>query len=263
MNLTFFQKTALVCSASQGIGAAICQELAASGCQIIALSRDAEKLKKMIGALPKFKENKFDHDFWSIDIENHQEIIKKIHHELKFRPIDILINNAPGPKSGSIMETHAEDFLKAFNQHVISASEISRAVIPQMMHQKHGRIINIISTSVKTPLDNLGVSNTIRGAMNNFAKTLANEVASANITVNSVLPGATLTPRLEGLLKTWSEKHQISPAQMQKIKEQEIPMKRFARPDEIAKAVVFLASDAASYITGTTLTVDGGRTPCT
>jgi 3-oxoacyl-[acyl-carrier protein] reductase len=175
-------------------------------------------------------------------------------------PVHILINNAGGPKSGPLVDADLDQFLAGFSTHVLASQVMTQAVLPGMRSAGYGRIINIISTSVKQPIAGLGVSNTIRGAMGNWSKTLAGELAADGITVNNVLPGMTTTERLESLFESMSERLKITPeAYAEKVK-QTIPMRRFAEPYEIANAIGFLASPAASYITGTNVVVDGGRT---
>jgi 3-oxoacyl-[acyl-carrier protein] reductase len=171
-----------------------------------------------------------------------------------------LINNTGGPKSGPIVDAEVSEFLAAFNQHLICNHILMQAVVPGMKAAGFGRIINIISTSVKQPLPNLGVSNTIRGAVASWSKTLANELGAFGITVNNVLPGATNTQRLTEIAKVKADKTGESIAEILAEMGQESPMKRIAEPEEVAAAVAFLASPAASYINGINVPVDGGRT---
>lgn len=192
------------------------------------------------------------------------EEVKKIVNQyiLKGNEIQILINNTGGPAAGKIIEEDPQKFLDVFNQHLINNHILSQLVMDGMIAAGYGRIINIISTSVKTPLPNLGVSNTIRGAVANWAKTLANEVAEFGITVNNVLPGATRTGRLESIIQNKAGKTGKEIEEIENEMLQEIPMKRFGEAAEVANVVCFLASPAAGYITGINLPVDGGRTPC-
>ena len=170
------------------------------------------------------------------------------------------MNNTGGPSGGPIINASSEEFNRAFSNHLICNQILAQAVLEGMKISKYGRIINIISTSVKQPLKGLGVSNTIRAAVANWAKTWSNEVAIFGITVNNVLPGATNTDRLHLLMETKAKKTGVSIEQVEKEMIHEIPMKRFAAPEEIACAVAFLASPAAAYITGINIPVDGGRT---
>jgi 3-oxoacyl-[acyl-carrier protein] reductase len=174
----------------------------------------------------------------------------------------ILINNTGGPPAGKISDAKTGEFLQAFNNHLICNHILAEAVLPFMKQEQFGRIINIISTSVKQPLKGLGVSNTIRAAVANWAKTLSLEVAAFGITVNNVLPGATSTARLQGIISNKSEKLKTSSETITQEMLEEIPAGRFAEAEEIAAAVAFLASPAAAYINGINLPVDGGRTGC-
>jgi 3-oxoacyl-[acyl-carrier protein] reductase len=194
------------------------------------------------------------------DFSNNTEVLKAITNLVATHNIHILINNTGGPAAGQIHQANADDFITAYQLHLINNHQLTKAVIPGMQQDNYGRIINIISTSVKIPLANLGVSNTTRAAVASWAKTMANELAPMGITVNNVLPGATNTTRLKTIIqnkatKTDSNQESISAEMMQ-----EIPMKRFGEAHEIAAMAAFLASPAASYITGQSICVDGGRT---
>jgi 3-oxoacyl-[acyl-carrier protein] reductase len=174
--------------------------------------------------------------------------------------VQILINNTGGPPAGPIIEAPEEAFLNAFNQHLICNHILAKAVDPSMRKVRYGRIINIISTSVKIPLKNLGVSNTIRGAVASWAKTMANELGQYNITVNNILTGSTRTQRLQSLIKNTAISSNKSIETVEQEMQEEIPMKRFANASELAAVVAFLASPAASYVNGASIPVDGGRT---
>jgi 3-oxoacyl-[acyl-carrier protein] reductase len=174
--------------------------------------------------------------------------------------LHILINNTGGPAGGPVFSASLDEFESAFTQHLKSNHMLAKAVVPSMKTAGYGRIINIISTSVKQPLDGLGVSNTIRGAVANWSKTLANELGEFGITVNNVLPGATGTERLTQIINNKANKTGKTVEEVTKIMQSAVPVKRFAKPEEIANAVAFLASPAASYINGVNLPVDGGRT---
>jgi 3-oxoacyl-[acyl-carrier protein] reductase len=252
---------ALVCGGSKGIGFASAKKLAEMGADITILSRSIEKLSYAADQLPVTHGSQ-KHNFIALDLGDSMHLGQKIKNLFKDQMYSILVNNSGGPQAGPVTQAEAEDFIKAFQQHVIASHILTQAIIPGMKKNHYGRIINIISTSVKIPLQGLGVSNTIRGAMANWSKTISNELAPFGITVNNVLPGATSTERLDEIiqnksLKTLKDKEVI-------IQEMtgEIPMQRFAKPEEVAAAVGFLASPEASYITGINLPVDGGRTGC-
>lgn len=250
-------KRALVCGASQGIGRAIAHGLALADCQVLALSRSQEKLESAVRGFPGN-----GHIAIVGDLSERQALMKKVENELAKGPIHILINNTGGPPPGAISTATPEAFLKAFEQHILAASDLAQAVLPGMKQSGFGRILNIISTSVKIPIANLGVSNTIRGAMANWAKTLSLEVASFGITVNNILPGFTKTPRLDSLLNGRASKEGKTRDQIEQSLFQSIPAGRFGEPEEVAAAAVFLASSQAAYINGINLPVDGGRTGC-
>jgi len=257
MNLTSqFQlhgKRALVCGASQGIGEACARVLAEAGAEVCLLARRFEPLEEIRQQLPGK-----NHQVLAMDLGSMLEIEERLKPLL---PFHIVVHNAVGPKAGALTDATAEDFLAGIRVHLLSAQKIAQLCIPGMTSDKYGRFINIISTSVKTPLPNLGVSNTIRGAMASWAKTLAMEVGPAGITVNNVLPGYTKTPRLESLRKAAAEMKKVSEAQIEAQWKASVPLARFAEPVEVAMAVAFLASPAAAYISGINLPVDGGRTP--
>jgi 3-oxoacyl-[acyl-carrier protein] reductase len=201
-----------------------------------------------------------NHSFAVADFSKPDEVRIAIDTILQHQPIHVLVNNTGGPPSGLITEAKEEDFLAFFNQHLVNNHLLVKAVLPGMRRRKFGRIINIISTSVKIPLPNLGVSNTIRGAVASWSKTLANEVGQYNITVNNILPGYTQTKRLETLVSQTAKKKKQTVQETEQQMMQDIPMKRFGSPEEIATVAAFLASPAASYINGASIPVDGGRT---
>ncbi|MEP7263811.1 MAG: SDR family oxidoreductase [Bacteroidota bacterium] len=257
MNINLDGKTALVCGSTQGIGKAAAMELASLGAAVILVARNREKLSAVMQELPDVQHAA--HSFLEADFSNITEL-KKALHALEGKTIHILINNTGGPPSGPIVNAKEEEFLQAFNNHLLCNHLLAQTVIPSMKKAGYGRIINVISTSVKIPLKNLGVSNTIRAAVANWSKTMANELATFNITVNNVLPGATHTQRLQSIMENKATSTQVNLDDVQKEMMQEIPMQRFGKPEEIANAIAFLASPAASYITGINLPVDGGRT---
>ncbi len=255
-------KSALVCGGSKGIGYASAVKLAEMGCTVTLLARNEEDLKKAIANLSS--PNGQTHQYIVADGNDLGSLESKVSQKAKEigKPFLILVNNSGGPTAGPISSAKIEEFEAAFRQHLLVNHTLVSILKQGMIDSKFGRIINIISTSVKQPLPNLGVSNTIRAAVANWSKTMANELASFGITVNNVLPGATSTDRLNAIIENKSNKLNISKNTVEEEMINEIPMKRFAQPEEVAAAVAFLASDAASYITGINIPVDGGRTAC-
>ncbi|RMG84149.1 MAG: SDR family oxidoreductase [Bacteroidetes bacterium] len=260
MYLNLTGKNALVGGGSQGLGKACAIELATLGANITLVSRSAEKLSETKKLLDTSLGQK--HDFLVADYSNPDDLQKKVHLLVQTKNIHILINNTGGPPGGPIVQAEPAEFLSAFQNHLICNHLLAQAVLPGMKAGGYGRIINIVSTSVRIPIDGLGVSNTTRGAVAGWAKTLANEVAPFGITVNNVLPGSTETDRLFELLGARAQKAGISFEEEKRNWLSAIPMKRFGKPHEIATAVAFLASPAAAYITGVSLPVDGGKTKC-
>lgn len=259
MEISLAGKTALVCGSTQGIGKAVAIALANMGANIVLLARNQEKLSDLVKKLPCTE--KQTHRFICADFEFPPEVKLAVENFVEIHgAIDILVNNTGGPKGGPITEAKSEELIHAFNSHLLCNHLLATTLLPGMKKSGFGRIINIISTSVKIPLQGLGVSNTIRGAVANWSKTLANEAGQYGITVNNVLPGATNTQRLQSLLKAKSEKTGRTFEELWQDMQDEIPLKRIGTPEEIAAAVAFLASPAASYINGINLPVDGGRT---
>lgn len=259
MNIDLTNKRALVCGSSQGIGRACAIELALLGASVTLFARNKESLDKVIAILDTSKSQQ--HQVLIADFNEPEKVSSVIKNNIKNNGgYEILINNTGGPAPGPANTASAVSFIEAFNLHLITNHHLVQAVIPYMKKQGYGRIINVISTSVKQPLPGLGVSNTIRGAVASWAKTLANELGEFGITVNNVLPGATATGRLEAIIDSKAKKQHISFAQAADNEKALIPMRRFATPEEFAYAAAFLASPSASYITGINLPVDGGRT---
>ncbi|MFQ3214092.1 MAG: 3-oxoacyl-[acyl-carrier protein] reductase [Marivirga sp.] len=260
MDLKIGKKRAIVCGSTAGIGEAIAIGLSKEGAEVILVARDEEKLKKTIRKLKT--DHGQQHTYIIADFSRPEELNEQIRKGIVGKTVHILINNTGGPAGGKASEALTDDYLKAFQQHLICNQYLVKATLPSMREAGFGRIINIISTSVKQPLSNLGVSNTIRGAVANWAKTLANELGEYNITVNNVLPGATLTGRLESILQNRSLQSGRSLEEEAALMQKAIPANRFAEPDEVADAVLFLASERAAYINGVNLPVDGGRLGC-
>ena len=258
MNLSLKDKYAVICGSTQGIGLAIAKELALLGANCTLIARNEEALKAAVLNLNISLGQQ--HGYLVADFSKPTELKKIIESHIQQQPLHILINNTGGPPGGPITEATEEAFLNTFNQHLVCNHILAKAVIPSMKKEGYGRIINIISTSVKIPLKNLGVSNTIRGAVASWAKTMANELGEYNITVNNVLPGFTRTQRLDAIIANMAIAKKITIADVEKEMKQETPMKRFGETAEIAAMAAFLASPAASYVNGTSIPVDGGRT---
>ena len=258
MNLDLTGKNALVCGSSKGIGKATAIELASLGANVTLVARSATIMSDLIQELDTSKNQQ--HDFLQADFSDSDDLQKKLQILTLSKDIHILINNTGGPPGGPILAAAPAAFEQAFHNHLICNQLLVQAVVPGMKTAGYGRIVNIISTSVKMPLNNLGVSNTIRGAVANWSKTLANELGPDGITVNNVLPGYTNTGRLESLIDKWSEQRKTSKEQVIEQLKQNVPLRRFADPAEVGSAAAFLCSPAAAYISGTNVVVDGGRT---
>ncbi len=258
MDLDLTGKHALVLGASQGIGRAAAHELATLGADVTLLARSADALAAVVSTLPRRAGQR--HGFVAADMNDHAGLRARVEAVANATPVQILVNNSGGPPGGPAHAATLDDFRIAFNQHLMAAQIVVQAVLPGMQGSGYGRIVNVISTSVKEPIRNLGVSNTIRGAVANWAKTLATELGPSGITVNNVLPGYTKTQRLEQILaertRTSGEDADTVAARMLAS----VPLGRFAEPGEVAAAIAFLASPAAGYINGVNLPVDGGRT---
>lgn len=259
MNLDLTGKTALVCGSTQGIGKATAEQLARMGANVVLLARNEEALMKVRAGLDT--SNGQNHYFLKADFNFPPEIKTKVESFIEeFGNIEILVNNTGGPAGGLAIDAKIDEYVHAFNMHLVSNQILAQAVVPGMKENGYGRIVNVISTSVKQPLNGLGVSNTIRGAVANWAKTLANELGVYGITVNNVLPGATSTSRLKQIIENKAGKTGVQETEIADEMANEVPMKRFADPEEIANGIAFLVSPAASYINGVNLPIDGGRT---
>lgn len=261
MNIDLTGKKAIVCGASKGIGRAAALELADLGASLTVLARDAQSLAELCGALTAKAGQK--HRFLAVDFRQTQTLQPAVaKHVAENGPFHILVNNSGGPPAGPAHTAKVDDFIAAFSQHLVANQILTQIVIEGMKAEKYGRIINIISTSVKQPIQGLGVSNTTRGAVASWAKTLASELGAYGITVNNVLPGSTDTERLADLMKTRATQSGKSVEDVIRHEKSLIPTGRFGTPQEIAHAIGFLASPAAAYINGINLPVDGGRTGC-
>ena len=260
MDISLLGKNALVCGSSKGIGKASAVVLSQQGANVTLVSRSENKLKAVLNELDTSKGQ--NHDYLVADFSNQDELRQKIENLVAQKNINILVNNTGGPPGGPIVDATSEAFLDAYHKHLVCNHLIATTVIPGMENSGYGRIINIISTSVKSPLIGLGVSNTTRGAVASWAKTLSNEIGIKGITVNNVLPGFTSTGRLDEIIQNKSKKTGKTVEETVNGMKSTVPMARFADPSEVANAVGFLASPAASYITGISIPVDGGRTKC-
>ncbi|MBT8195311.1 MAG: SDR family oxidoreductase [Bacteroidia bacterium] len=256
MKIELSGKTAVVCGSTQGIGKASAMELSKAGASVILISRNEDSLKTAVKDLDTSQGQ--THSYLSADFSKPNDLEKELK-KIK-QDVHILINNTGGPPGGKIADANVEEFRVAFNQHLICNHILAQALLPGMKKNKYGRIINIISTSIKQPIPGLGVSNTIRGAVNSWSKTLSREVAADGITVNNVLPGATETQRLTSIIEKKASNAGISVKEASNKMKSEVPANRFAMPEEPAQLITFLASAYASYINGVSIAVDGGRT---
>jgi len=260
MDLSLKGKKAMVCGSTQGIGKATAIELAALGAQIVLFSRSQEKLQEVMSQLAEVET---PHEIITADFSHPAEVKEAITSYVDEQGgAHILINNTGGPPAGRGIDADPEEYRVAFNLHLISNQVNAQALVPFMIRENYGRIINIISTSVKEPISGIGVSNTIRGSVASWSKTLAGELGEYGITVNNILPGSTSTNRLEAIFQARASKLGYEIEDVREAARKEIPLKRFASSDEVANAIAFLASPAASYISGINLPVDGGRTGC-
>ncbi|MBS1512664.1 MAG: SDR family oxidoreductase [Bacteroidetes bacterium] len=260
MNLDLSGKTALVCGSTQGLGYASAAELALLGCNVVLMARNEEKLKEVVQTLSR--NAKQHHQYLVADFNDTVVVKKVIDAFVREHTVHILINNTGGPAGGPALTATAEAFLQAFNNHLINNHHLVQAVVPGMKAAGFGRIVNIISTSVKVPIPGLGVSNTTRGAVASWAKTLATELAPFGITVNNVLPGFTQTSRADYVIQKKATDTGSTAAAVLEELVAEIPAGRIGQPGEFGAAVAFLCSPAAAYITGINLPVDGGRLGC-
>lgn len=261
MNLNLEGKSAIVCGSTQGIGKAIAQELAQLGASVTLIARNMTKLQEV-------KENlntshKQVHQYIQADFSNPAELKSKIEEYLKENSSpEILVNNTGGPAGGQIIDEPYSKFMDTMTAHLECNHLLAQALTPGMKEKNYGRIINIISTSVYVPIPGLGVSNTVRGAVASWAKTLSLELGPFGITVNNVLPGFTDTVRLEGIVQAKAKKTGKTEEEVIAAMKMETPARRFGQPEETAAAAAFLASPAAGYINGVSIPVDGGRTGC-
>lgn len=258
MDLDLKGKRAIVCGSTRGIGKAVAVELAMLGASVTAVARNKAALQSMVTELSADDGQR--HEYLTADFNDPRKLKSIVATYTANTVVHILVNNTGGPPTGLAIDAEPEAFLEAFSAHLICNQILVQAVVPGMKRAGFGRVINIISTSVKIPIPGLGVSNTIRGAVANWAKTISVELAPFGITVNNVLPGATITDRLEEVMRGKAEKAGKSFDEIRDQVIREIPAGRLASPHEVAGAAAFLASPAAAYINGINFTVDGGRT---
>jgi 3-oxoacyl-[acyl-carrier protein] reductase len=254
-------RRAIVCGATQGIGRATAEVFAECGATVTLLARRAEALEEVRASLTA--DGGRTHTSVVADFADPEAVVSAVAaHLADAGPAHILVNNTGGPPGGPIAHATADAFETAFRMHLVTNQRLAQTLVPGMQDAGYGRIINVISTSVKSPIPGLGVSNTIRGAVASWAKTLATELAPTGVTVNNVLPGFTDTARLQSLIATRAGAAGVPESQIAEQMRSSVPAGRFADPRETAAAVAFLASPAAAYVTGISIAVDGGRTNC-
>jgi len=259
MDISLNNKNALVCGSSKGIGKAVAYELAALGANVTLLARSKDLMIEVLHSLPR-THSKQDHDYLMADYNEAADVHKKVNALSSGRNYQILINNTGGPPAGQLMDIGNDKIEDSFKKLFLINHDLVRLLVPGMKASGYGRIINITSTAVKEPLANLGLSNSLRAAVSNWAKTLANELGQFQITVNNIMPGSIATDRLDELFTYHAKNANVDKEVLEAKAREDIPMKRFGLPHEIAAVVAFLASPAASYINGISLAVDGGRT---
>jgi len=261
MNLDLTGRTAVVCGSTQGLGYASAVELALLGANVVLMARNEEKLQEVIKTLDTSKEQ--SHQYLVADFADVNNVIAAINGFIASGKVaHILVNNTGGPAGGTALDAGTEEFLQAFNSHLLCNHVLARSLAFGMKAAGFGRIVNIISTSVKQPIQGLAVSNTIRGAVASWSKTLATELGPFGITVNNVLPGFTKTVRADYVIQKKAAETGKSEEEVLKSLVAEIPARRIGDPKEFGATVAFLCSPAAAYINGINLPVDGGRLRC-
>lgn len=257
MDLDLHGRHALVCGGSEGIGRATAHELALLGANVTVLARRADALRAVADALPR--DDAQAHGFIAADVSRTTELGQAVAALCAQRPVHILVNNTGGPPGGPAHRAEIAAYVDAFERHLLANQVLAQTVLPGMRAARWGRIVNVISTSVREPIANLGVSNTIRGAVASWAKTLSRELAADGITVNNVLPGFTETARIGQIVADRVAKEGLSGDTVREAMRATVPAGRFAEPDEIGGVIAFLCSPAAGYVNGVSLAVDGGR----
>jgi len=258
MDLDLKGRHALVCGGSDGIGRAAAHELALLGADVTVLARREEALREVAATLPK--DGGQQHGWIAGDVSQTDALRAQVEALAHGKPVHILVNNTGGPPGGPAHQAQPAAFLDAFTKHLIANQALVQALLPGMRAAAWGRIVNVISTSVKEPIVGLGVSNTVRGAVASWAKTLSRELAPMGVTVNNVLPGFTDTGRIAQLVRDRAQASGESEAAVADGMRKLVPLGRFARPGEIGGVIAFLCSPAAGYVNGVSLAVDGGRT---
>jgi len=256
MEIKLNHRHALVGGSTSGLGKAIAMQLAQCGASVTLLARNETSLKKVVTALPYVTKQK--HGYLVADFSEPESFREKVSAFLQTNPVDILINNTNGPEAGSVLDKKPADYQVAFDLLFQTFCHTTMEALPYMQKNGFGRIINVSSMSVVEPLQHLALSNTIRAAVINWAKTLATDVAKDNITVNNIITGYFNTERLQDLIQFQAKNNNITPAEMQQRMEANVPMQRFGKPEEYGSLIAFLVSDYASYITGTNIRIDGG-----
>ncbi|MGY0559407.1 SDR family oxidoreductase [Luteimonas sp. A277] len=258
MDLNLSGRHALVCGASEGIGRATAEELAELGATVTVLSRREGVLREVVSGLAGGADR--GHAVAVADSSDSAGLARAVAAVVARSPVHILVNNTGGPPGGPLHAADLQAFEDGFRRHVIANQVLLQAVLPGMREAGWGRIINVISTSVREPIPGLGVSNTIRGAVASWAKTLAGELAAEGITVNNVLPGFTETGRIRQIVRDRAAREGRSEAEVREAMQAQVPAGRFADPNETGGVIAFLCSPAAAYVNGVSLAVDGGRT---
>jgi 3-oxoacyl-[acyl-carrier protein] reductase len=257
MDLDLGGKHALVCGASEGIGFAAARELALLGADVTLLARREDALRAACGSLPS--RDGQHHDFVVADAAQTDALAKTASDLASKHPVHILVNNTGGPPAGPAHAAEISAYVDAFARHLLANQVLVQALLPGMRAARWGRIVNVISTSVREPIANLGVSNTVRGAVASWAKTLSKELGPDGITVNNVLPGYTETARIAQIVQGAMARSGKPEAEVRADMAANVPLRRFAQPDEIGAVIAFLCAPAAGYVSGQSIAVDGGR----
>lgn len=257
MDLNLNGRHALVCGASEGIGRATAHELALLGASVTVLARRADALREVVAALPRGEGR--THGWIAADVSQTNALRAQVESLATGSPVHILVNNTGGPPGGAASEATVDAYLDAFNKHLVANQTLLQATLPGMRQARWGRVVNVVSTSVREPIPGLGVSNTIRGAVAAWAKTLSRELAPDGITVNNVLPGFTETGRIEQIVRNRTAAEGKSEDEVRAAMRGGVPAGRFATPEETGGVIAFLCSPAAGYVNGVSLAVDGGR----